>query len=102
MQADYLQWAEANNFVSMLPKDTKQRRVQASANSQSQLDSHVQPMVPKERTIPYSDKAFRHAAIQWLIGTDQVTMKYYPVDVMFFDASNCSLFHASSTHCLRI
>jgi hypothetical protein len=81
MQVDYLQWAGANNFISMLPKDAKQRRMQVSASSQSQLDSHVQPMVPKERSIPYSDKAFRHAAIQWLIGTDQVTKMNYPVVV---------------------
>jgi hypothetical protein len=81
MQADYLQWAGANNFVSMLLKDAKQRRMQVSASSQSQLDSHVQPMVPKERSIPYSAKAFRHTAIQWLIGTDQVTKTNYPVVV---------------------
>ncbi|KAF9231051.1 hypothetical protein BU15DRAFT_49006 [Melanogaster broomeanus] len=67
-RAEYLQWAEANNFPSMLPKDAKQRKEGASSHNQPRLDSHLQP---KERVIPYSDKMFRDAAIQWLIDTDQ-------------------------------
>ncbi|KAG6372380.1 hypothetical protein JVT61DRAFT_7835 [Boletus reticuloceps] len=42
-KADYLKWAAANNFPSMLPQDTKQQRdaVTASKQPQTSLDSHL-------------------------------------------------------------
>ena len=36
--------------------------------TQDTLDGHL----PSERVVPYSDKVFREAAIEWLIATDQV------------------------------
>ena len=43
----------------MLPKDCKERREQVvSARRQGQLDSHLQPILPKEVIPPYSDDLF--------------------------------------------
>ena len=74
LQDEYLKWADANKFVSMLPKDTKRRKLEAaaSANSQSRLDVHLREQKLEERIIPYSDSLFQEAAIEWLIETDQV------------------------------
>ncbi|PCH39189.1 hypothetical protein WOLCODRAFT_55268, partial [Wolfiporia cocos MD-104 SS10] len=71
-RAEYLKWCEENKFQSMLPRDTKWRRDQMKADSQSSLDSHLQERLPpKERVIPYSDVLFREAAVEWLVATDQ-------------------------------
>ncbi|KIK81929.1 hypothetical protein PAXRUDRAFT_154892, partial [Paxillus rubicundulus Ve08.2h10] len=70
-RAEYLQWAEANNFTSMLPKDAKQQKEGVLSHNQPKLDSHLQPLPLKEQVIPYSDKMFCEAAVQWLIDTDQ-------------------------------
>jgi hypothetical protein len=56
----------------MLPEDTKRRRENAKASSQTRLDSHLKEKPAKEMVIPYTDQAFREAAIEWLIATDQV------------------------------
>ena len=74
-QANYLTWAEANNFTSMLPKDSKARREKAKANTQTSLDPHLEEMPAKKRVIPYSDALFRRVAIEWLVSTDQVCNK---------------------------
>ena len=56
----------------MLLKDCKEQREQVvSAWRQGQLDSHLQPILPKEVIPPYSDDLFREATIQWLINADQ-------------------------------
>ena len=70
-QPEYLKWAKENNFVSMLPKDAKQRREEATADTQSTLDPHLRP---KETIVSYSEVSFHTAAIQWLIETDQVSV----------------------------
>ncbi|KAH0837807.1 hypothetical protein J3R83DRAFT_6008 [Lanmaoa asiatica] len=71
-RADYLRWAEANGFTSMLPKDCKERKDRAlSTQKQCQLDPHLHPVAAKEIIPPYSDELFRDTAIQWLINTDQ-------------------------------
>ncbi|KAH9077767.1 hypothetical protein EDB83DRAFT_2217123, partial [Lactarius deliciosus] len=61
-----------NKFDSMLPDDTKQRRQAALDQSvktlQSSLTDHFKPK--DKRPIPYSDKAFACAAIEWLIDGD--------------------------------
>ncbi|KIL69109.1 hypothetical protein M378DRAFT_61242, partial [Amanita muscaria Koide BX008] len=67
----YLKWAEDHSFISMLPKDTKRRRLETDADGQTQLDSHLRERETKERVVPYSDARFREAAIEWLVGTDQ-------------------------------
>ncbi|KAG1793796.1 hypothetical protein EV424DRAFT_1275472, partial [Suillus variegatus] len=73
---EYIQWAKDNKFMSMLPKDTKCRKLDAAADSQARLDTHLREPQPKERIIPYSDAIFREAAIEWLIETDQ------PIDAL--------------------
>ncbi|KIK27141.1 hypothetical protein PISMIDRAFT_93561 [Pisolithus microcarpus 441] len=67
-QAEYLKWATANNFPSMLPSDTKWRWEEAASSSQSNLESHL---VPKQQDILYSDSIFHQAVVQWLIAMDQ-------------------------------
>ncbi|KIL63845.1 hypothetical protein M378DRAFT_11915, partial [Amanita muscaria Koide BX008] len=37
----YLKWAEDHTFTSMLPKDTKRRKLEAKVDGQTQLDSHL-------------------------------------------------------------
>jgi hypothetical protein len=69
----YQKWAEANHFLSMLPKDAEKRRKDALADNQSRLDPHLREKPQKEAIIPYSDERFRDAAIEWLVSTDQVS-----------------------------
>ncbi|KAI6111203.1 hypothetical protein F5141DRAFT_969658, partial [Pisolithus sp. B1] len=67
-QAEYLKWATANNFPSILPSDTKWCREEAASSSQSNLKGHL---VPKQQDILYSDLIFHRVVVQWLIATDQ-------------------------------
>jgi hypothetical protein len=57
----------------MLPKDTKRRKLEAKADGQTQLDSHLRERETKEHIVPYSDALFQEAAIEWLVETDQVS-----------------------------
>ena len=70
-QAAYLAWAKANDFTSMLPKDSKAQREKAKADAQTTLDTHLE-MPVKKHVVPYSDALFRQIAIGWLVSTDQV------------------------------
>lgn len=55
----------------MLPKDRKELAAkEKEQREQSTLDKHLAE--PAERVIPYSDKLFRSAAIEWLVCTGQV------------------------------
>ena len=58
----------------MIPKDTKARHEEATANAkeQTQVNDHFHQVNPKDKPVPYSDELFKAAAIQWLIETDQV------------------------------
>lgn len=70
-QAIYQKWCKS----SMLPEDSRERRLQATSGSsatQSQVDGHFQVLKPDEKPLPYSDELFHEAATQWLIETDQV------------------------------
>ena len=72
-QGIYLNWAEKNQFQSMLPKDARRRRdVAAAADEQIRLDPYLKEPPPRERVTPYTDDLFRNAAIEWLVSTDQV------------------------------
>ena len=71
-QAAYQKWAETNNFLSMLPKDAEKRHKDIQAKNQPRLNPHLWEKPQKERTIPYTDKLFCDAAIEWLMSTDQV------------------------------
>lgn len=60
----------------MLPKCRKAAAEKAaSAKLQTQLEDHVKPGAP--RIVPYSDKSFRDAAIDWLVATDQVRKVFF-------------------------
>ncbi|KAI9437034.1 hypothetical protein H4582DRAFT_1816282, partial [Lactarius indigo] len=70
----YRKWCQENKFESMLPDDTKECR-QAALNKslktlQSSVTNHFKPQDESERPIPYSDKAFTCATIEWLIDAD--------------------------------
>ncbi|KAJ3011030.1 hypothetical protein NUW54_g2304 [Trametes sanguinea] len=67
----YRNWAEKNDFESMLPKDTKARRERASEPTQGRLDEHLVEKPVRERTVRYTDDVFRQAALEWLVATDQ-------------------------------
>jgi hypothetical protein len=72
-QAEYIAWAAANKFESMLPGDTKRRKaIKADTDAQQTLDPHLRELPVKERVHPYTDLVFRQAAIEWLVSTDQV------------------------------
>ncbi|KAJ7134096.1 hypothetical protein C8R46DRAFT_923455, partial [Mycena filopes] len=75
----YYRWAEKANFISALPSDRKKAKAAAAASlpsPQTTLDDHLTSIPTTERVIPYSDAAFREAAIEWLVSTDQ------PIDAL--------------------
>jgi len=72
-QGRYRKWCKANNFLSMLPEDSKARRDAAAEKlKQSQVDDHFTVIPEEEKPTPYTDELFKEVAIQWLIETDQV------------------------------
>jgi hypothetical protein len=54
----------------MLPGDIKAQKQKAERTQQS-INSHLTERKLAER-VPYSDKLFKKAAIEWLVATDQV------------------------------
>ncbi|KAI5992739.1 hypothetical protein EDD15DRAFT_2118611, partial [Pisolithus albus] len=66
----YLEWAAANGFMLMLPKDAKWQHTEAASNlgRQPSLEGHL---VEKDQIVQCSESAFHQAAILWLIETDQ-------------------------------
>ncbi|KAN0120573.1 Ribonuclease H-like domain containing protein [Russula decolorans] len=68
--AKYRKWAKSTTFESMLPGDVKARKAKAES-VQHTIDSHLTEHKLAERVLPYSDKIFTKAAIEWLIATDQ-------------------------------
>lgn len=73
-QEAYHVWAKANDFMSMLPRDTDARRKQLAKQkaTQSTLTLHLREKPPPPSVVKYTDALFRDAAIEWLIATDQV------------------------------
>jgi len=55
-----------------LPGDIAAEKKKA-AQAQQTIDAHMTERKLSERVIPYSDKLFRQAAIEWLVATDQVS-----------------------------
>ena len=55
-----------------LPGDIKKHKAAIELVTQT-LDRNLQKKKIKERVVPYSDKNFRQAAIQWLVSSDQVS-----------------------------
>ncbi|KAI0345836.1 hypothetical protein BDW22DRAFT_1324624 [Trametopsis cervina] len=72
-RAKYKKWATNNDFESKLPTDVKARKdaLDKLKEEQQTLDKHLHELPPKERVIRYTAAAFRQAAAQWLIATDQ-------------------------------
>ncbi|KDQ11837.1 hypothetical protein BOTBODRAFT_113812, partial [Botryobasidium botryosum FD-172 SS1] len=66
---DYLKWCKKNDFVPQLP-GMKKLEVLAS-ESRAVQQSIADFAVKTEKPIPYSDDAFRAAAIEWLTSTNQ-------------------------------
>jgi hypothetical protein len=66
----YRKWANQHSFESMLPGDVKARKENAA---QQRINAHLTEH-KAERVIPYSDKLFKQAAIEWLVATDQVRL----------------------------
>ncbi|KZV95290.1 hypothetical protein EXIGLDRAFT_707554 [Exidia glandulosa HHB12029] len=68
----YLTWCRKNDFESKLPRDVQRRKsARAAAEAklvQTSLDNHL---AEKERVVPYSHAAFKEAAMEWLLETDQ-------------------------------
>lgn len=74
----YRLWAHAHHFDSMLPDDTRARKLaaaeaaQAKAKVQGTLDGHTKPIDPPPT--PYSDETFANAVIDWACATNQVCL----------------------------
>lgn len=60
------------SFTSMIQSDVKARN-QQQLDKQQLIEAHLVEKKFSERVIPYSDKLFKKAAIEWLIATDQVS-----------------------------
>lgn len=58
-----------NNFESRLPGDVKKRKEAVVKEKQTSLTSHLQE---RSKVVKYSDALFHHAALEWLVATDQV------------------------------
>ena len=70
-QGKYRNWAKSANFLSKLPGDVKKRKKNAEEATRT-LDRDLREKKTSERVTPYSVKAFRRAAVEWLVATDQV------------------------------
>jgi hypothetical protein len=79
----------------MLPGDVKARKKQAE-HAQQTIDSHLTERKLAERVVPYSDKWFKKAAIEWLVATDQVCLLGL-YNLIFVDILISSLFKLSNT-----
>ncbi|KAI9507685.1 hypothetical protein F5148DRAFT_1149551 [Russula earlei] len=66
----YCNWANSANFVSKLPGDIKRWKA-AAEEATCMLECDLREKPHSEQVIPYSDKLFHHAAIEWLVVTDQ-------------------------------
>ncbi|KAH8979013.1 hypothetical protein EDB86DRAFT_2815222, partial [Lactarius hatsudake] len=69
----YRKWCDSNKFDSMLPEDSKKRkRVEKDRTGcQSLVIDHFGPEDRTMRPIPFSEKAFQTATLEWVIETNQ-------------------------------
>jgi hypothetical protein len=77
VQGKYRKWATKHLFISMLPGDISARKKE-NERAQHTIDSHLTERKLTDRILPYSDKTFRKAAIEWLIATDQASRLFVP------------------------
>ena len=82
VQGKYRNWAKGANFVSKLPGDIKKWKA-AVEEATRMLDHDLREKKLSERVIPYSDKLFRRAAIEWLVVTDQVRNSFLQLILQF-------------------
>ncbi|KAH9041537.1 hypothetical protein EDB83DRAFT_2228222, partial [Lactarius deliciosus] len=66
----YRKWCDSNRFDSMLPEDSKKHK-RVEKDRQSLVIDHFGPEDPTTKPIPFSEKALRTAALEWMIATDQ-------------------------------
>jgi hypothetical protein len=71
-QGKYRKWAQGVSYESRLPGDIKKRKA-ATEHATRTLDRDLKEKKLKDRVVPYTDKVFRQAAIEWLVATDQVS-----------------------------
>jgi len=71
LQGKYRMWAKSANFEYKLPGDVAARKKEAE-QAQRTLDASLVEKKLAKKVVPYSDRLFKTAAIQWLIATDQV------------------------------
>ncbi|KAF8869629.1 hypothetical protein BD779DRAFT_1430607, partial [Infundibulicybe gibba] len=73
----YHKWCKAENFLSMLPEDTRARKLELEGleknqkMQQTQVIDHFNAVEPGEAPVFYSDELIKEAAVEWLIATDQ-------------------------------
>lgn len=81
----------------MLPEDTKSRKAEVNEKlRQTQVNDHFEKIQPESKPEPYSDELFKEAAIQWLVGTDQVCVAFYYANFRS-NSKYCSQFEPSSS-----
>jgi hypothetical protein len=66
-----LEMGEGKQFYLDATQGQKGTKSNEKTSQQSQLNSHLQPMVSNEKVPDYSDMWFHNAAIQWLVNTNQ-------------------------------
>lgn len=81
MQGKYRKWAQDSKFESRLPGDIKKRKAAAELVIRT-LDGDLREKKITERVVPYTDRAFHQAAIEWLIATDQVSNAFDRIDTV--------------------
>jgi hypothetical protein len=82
VQGKYCNWAKGANFVSKLPGDIKKQKAAVEEATRT-LDCDLREKKLSERVIPYSDKLFHRAAIEWLMATDQVRNSFLQLILRF-------------------
>jgi len=70
-QGKYWKWAKEAKCESKLPQDIKKWKSEADTTSQT-LDSDLTEQKFKAWVVPYTDKNFSQAAIEWLVAMFQV------------------------------
>ncbi|KLO11377.1 hypothetical protein SCHPADRAFT_812629, partial [Schizopora paradoxa] len=66
----YIDWCNANGFTSMIPKDTKARKA-SEDDRQQKILGHLVEKPQEDVKIPYSERNFLRAVLEWVVGTDQ-------------------------------
>jgi hypothetical protein len=82
IQDIYRTWCKKNNSESKLEDDIQARKNAAAEAEAAKARLHQQTLDPHlgdkpERVVPYSDSAFRDAAFERLIATDQVRGHFF-------------------------